>query len=455
MLRVCLIEPKYKTKYPPIGLMKISTYFKNKGFQVDFFKGCPEVNLFNREMYDIVCVTTLFTFQWDVTIRTIIQAKGLAKKIYVGGIMASIMPDDVFAEAGVMPVVGLLDKPGMLGFDDGVIVDRLPLDYTMTDTKGTAYATTTRGCIKKCPFCVVHKIEPEYCGYTGVAIPSAKNLVLLDNNVLASERFDDIARDISKAGVKTVDFNQGIDYKLATKENMKTLKEIGVSVVRFSIDDARSFDTYRRAVDMAVESGHRHFVTTMLYNFMDKPSELYEKMRLNVDLGEQYGVTMCSFPMKYIPVTDKDRNHIGEHWNKKFIRSIQGMLCSARGMVSGKRDFFESMWGEDVGEFLDNLWMPMDFLVYRRKYSARHRERFPSWKRYHGESDMIPEFLSEYHNLSDTKRSVLHSLVANIDYKDTGDKTIDKMLAYYRLNTPSTDIPWSKSYKGEPCLKHA
>ena len=36
---VLLIEPNYRNKYPPIGLMKISTYYKMLGDKVTFFKG--------------------------------------------------------------------------------------------------------------------------------------------------------------------------------------------------------------------------------------------------------------------------------------------------------------------------------------------------------------------------------------------------------------------------------
>ena len=39
MSRVLLLEPNYKNKYPPMGLMKLATYFRNKGDEVRFFKG--------------------------------------------------------------------------------------------------------------------------------------------------------------------------------------------------------------------------------------------------------------------------------------------------------------------------------------------------------------------------------------------------------------------------------
>ena len=37
--RVLLIEPNYKNKYPPLGLMKLSTYHKMLGDEITFYKG--------------------------------------------------------------------------------------------------------------------------------------------------------------------------------------------------------------------------------------------------------------------------------------------------------------------------------------------------------------------------------------------------------------------------------
>lgn len=37
--KILLVEPNYKNKYPPMGLMKIATYYRNLGDDVKFFKG--------------------------------------------------------------------------------------------------------------------------------------------------------------------------------------------------------------------------------------------------------------------------------------------------------------------------------------------------------------------------------------------------------------------------------
>ena len=39
MREILLVEPPYRNKYPPIGLMKISTYHKSIGDNVTFIKG--------------------------------------------------------------------------------------------------------------------------------------------------------------------------------------------------------------------------------------------------------------------------------------------------------------------------------------------------------------------------------------------------------------------------------
>ena len=36
---ILLVEPNYKNKFPPIGLMKLATYFKSLGDHVVFYKG--------------------------------------------------------------------------------------------------------------------------------------------------------------------------------------------------------------------------------------------------------------------------------------------------------------------------------------------------------------------------------------------------------------------------------
>ena len=67
MANILLIEPKYKNKYPPIGLMKIATYHRMLGDTVEFFKG---------DLTDLVldklteqCLTQLGQVHWECSYR--------------------------------------------------------------------------------------------------------------------------------------------------------------------------------------------------------------------------------------------------------------------------------------------------------------------------------------------------------------------------------------------------
>lgn len=292
---ILLIEPNYKNKFPPIALMKLSTYHKMLGDHVVFYKGefkdfilerisekCvrklteiePQGNWGSKKHYiydfiktrkkdfyaslqldsydselllgnwviyykdyywkklylaepewDRVMITTLFTFYFDATVKCINDFKRLVKPhglVMVGGVLATLQPKELEAATGIKPHIGLLNKPGDLD-DNDIIIDSLPLDYTILEEidykyemSNAYYGSLTKGCIRHCPFCAVPKLEPVYeehiplkeridavrelCG-------DQRDLLLMDNNVMASEKFDEIIEDIIDSG-----FGAGATY---------------------------------------------------------------------------------------------------------------------------------------------------------------------------------------------------------------------------------------------------
>src|SRR5258708_2524713 len=115
---ILLIEPAYKNKYPPLGLMKLAQYHgpNGKTDNVRFIKGEDKDVL--RTAWDRIYITTLFSFEFARIAQSIdfalTVANHQADKVFVGGIAASLMHDRFLAEPrwrGIRFIKGLLGEP--------------------------------------------------------------------------------------------------------------------------------------------------------------------------------------------------------------------------------------------------------------------------------------------------------------------------------------------------------
>ena len=624
---VLLIEPNYKNKYPPMGLMKIATYYKQIGDYVRFFKGnlkdfvaelfCEELirilmaiepstdwrifiptltryirygknvdisenvvfeNLFVIETikeyrnkyktqdyftaprFDVVCITTLFTFHWKETIETINFAKLLCKNIsnvFVGGIAATIVPNNIENETGIRPICGILNQPGALDKDNELIIDTLPLDYSILHeieykypASDAYFAYMTRGCINHCDFCAVSTLEPEYCEYmqlkrqlddTCERFGEQQHLLLLDNNVLASDCFSKIIDEIKDCGFERdasylppnpytiaienlrsgindrayirvcvnlyreliskcnnrnicrdekirdavykriadakctlehtaikesilaldefiapiyakyayrpvkrqryVDFNQGVDARLITPECMRKLAEINIRPLRIAFDKWNMRKEYEASVRAAVAAGITNLSNYMLYNYDDKPVDLYHRMKLTVELCDELGVSIYSFPMKYHPVKDphyfRNREYIGEHWCRKHIRAVQAVLTAIHGKIGRGKQFFEAAFGCDEAQFEEILNMPEALIIRRFEQDSAMRERYPDYVRGNYTATTTDEWRREYNSLNDEHREealkIIHENVFTENIITASKRAIRTVLHYYQI----------------------
>ena len=594
--KVLLLEPNYKNKFPPIGLMKLATYFKLRGDDVVFYKGdmkdflinditndCVDKlkqldgsinwklrtdriatfikyrkksdldkigledseyaillypwlehfkNFYHKKEYikhpkwDWVGVTTLFTFYWKITIETIEFAKLLVKdkkNLMIGGVLASIQPKEIEEATGIKPHCGTLHTPYKdIDEDNPYIIDELPLDYSILDEidyeypdSGAFYSYSTRGCIRHCAFCAVPILEPQYQSYlplkerierTRRLYGDQQNLLLMDNNVLASENLAEIIEDIRSCGftpgakyvepnqynlairnlrlgmndrayirkswkllkelnemrslneeartfiyrvreengllhvntctkealIKTykdfapyfekkyakqkgrlryIDFNQGVDARLFNDERVSLLSRIPVRPLRIAFDDIKTEKAYTKALSMSVNAGMKDFSNYLLYNFKDTPQDLYHRLRVNVDLCETLDVSIYSFPMKYHPIRDEhshDRDYIGEHWNRKYIRAIQAILNATKGKIGRGVSFFEKAFGRNEEEYMELLIMPETFLLFR--FFFEHLGYTQQWR----------EAMSE---LTDAEREELYPIIFKNDFNHIDELT--------------------------------
>ena len=423
--RILLMEPGYRNKYPPLGLMKLAAYHKAHGHyvkltKIGFSKGEGSQSLLEAP-WDRVYVTTLFSFEWKRTAEAIDQAIQIAamqpERVFVGGIAASLMHDEYQNEprwAGVRFIKGLLvGAPARalqlsaadcdFGANDlhgQPIEERIPDYEILRDIKysypvrDAYFGYASRGCVRKCAFCGVPKLEgpqrempplSELVNGITEAHGIKKDLVLMDNNITASRRYREVLAEIRDLGFvpdakltrpglrpvkRRVDFNQGVDARILAKSPMylQEMAKVCISPLRIAFDHIGMRKVYEIAIRMAADNSITSLSNYMLYNFMDTPSDLYERMRLNIALNEELNVRIWSFPMRYQPVTLKDRSHVGKNWNRYYLRSFQLMLQATHGVVSGNPTFFARAYGEDRSGFERLLSEPHAFIFHRNHY---------------------------------------------------------------------------------------
>ena len=334
----------------------------------------------------------------------------------MGGVAASLMHERYTAEPkwrGVRFIKGLLGGPPAisLGLDpfeeelyaddvNGKPIEDLVPDYSILEhidyqyPVSDAYFTyASRGCVRKCAFCGVPKLEggqrdtnslTEIVEGVNRLYGEKRNLILMDNNVVASAKFKNIISEIIDLGFergatlkrgrydlqRRVDFNQGVDARILCKHPMylQQLSRIALKPLRIAFDHLGVKNPYVQAIRFAAEAGITELSNYMLYNFHDSPHDLFERMRLNVDLNEELGIRIFSFPMRYQPVTRPDRGHVGKNWNSYYLRSMQVILQATHGIVSGAPEFFRTAFGDTYEEFQGILLRPHHYIFNRYWY---------------------------------------------------------------------------------------
>ena len=417
---ILLVEPGYRNKYPPLGLMKIAQYHGPQGKEdhVRFVKG--EDPSAYETAWDRVYVTTLFSFEWERTARSIDYAldlvRGQAHRVFVGGIAASLMHDKFIDEPrwrGVRFIKGLLGEAPAISlqldpFDEdlyaddvnGKPIEDLVPDYSILDHIAYSYPVSdayftyaSRGCVRKCAFCGVPTLEGMQRDTNSLSsvvqgvsalYGEKRDLILMDNNVVASANFKEIIAEIVDLGFergaklkrgryelqRRVDFNQGVDARILCKDPMylQQLARIALKPLRIAFDHLGVKKPYTQAIRYSADAGLTQLSNYMLYNFKDSPRDLFERMRLNVDLNEELGIRIFSFPMRYQPVNRKDRGHVGVNWNSYYLRSMQVILQATHGIVSGAPEFFRKAFGDTYEEFEDILLRPHRYIFNRYWY---------------------------------------------------------------------------------------
>lgn len=406
MSNILLVEPGYRSKFPPLGLLRISTFHKGRGDAVTFVRGKdPKARALN---WHRIYVSSLFTWELPRTVETIrfySQCVSDPRDIVVGGIGATLLPSYLEDNVNCRLVRGPLSEPGMIDPDMPPLAEEVP-DYDLLRAVDWTYrpedsyfARVSMGCSRNCKFCAVPLLEPTFgrCRTIGEQISEVdrrfgerQHLVLLDNNVLAlRDGFGEVVAELRALGfergarrnrkLRTVDFNQGIDCRYITQKVAKALGSICLDPVRLAFDHPGQEKPYRRAIQLLSEAGFVEFTNYQMFNYDDGPEFFYRRLQINAELNAAHGVRITSFPMRYVPVDDVTRRYVSPQWHWRYLRGIQCVLQATHGMVSPNPPFVARAFGHDYAEFLDLMSMPDRYVIHRDQFEKSPQVK--DWRR--------------------------------------------------------------------------
>ena len=180
-MTIGLVDVDGHNGFPNLALMKLSAFWKSKGASVEW------ADMFAH--YDVVYKSKVFTFSEDDDFAY--NADEIQKGGTGYGDYKKVLPDEI---------------------------EHICPDYDLYNGIDYAMGFTTRGCIRHCPFCLVHDKEGMLHAHADIQefLAGRKKVVLMDNNIVASKHGIKQLEYCRDNGI-AVDCNQGMDARILCK----------------------------------------------------------------------------------------------------------------------------------------------------------------------------------------------------------------------------------------------
>lgn len=399
---VLLVEPNFPipnksrnhSNFLPIGLLKIASYLRSLDINIKLIRYSHEnsAQLTLDEMDeiqdtsftpDLICITSVFTY-WSKYVR---DAVHYYKRLYpsvpilVGGIYASLLPQHCLEYTGCDDVItGIVPEAEKLM----PAYDLVDVDYQILHT--------TRGCIRKCGFCGVYVVEPDWLYKKTIKDEIfKKKIVFYDNNLLANPCIDNILDELIQLKkdkkISYVESQSGFDGRLLINnpEYAHKMKNAGFKNPKIAWDHHYSdADFIKQQLDILFEAGFkpREISVFMIYNFDIDYNEMEDKRVKCFEWGVQ--ITDCRFrPLDktddgYNPSKRKQTSkeyHINPNWTDEEVRSFRRNvrrhnICIRMGsdyhssklerkkIPQEKAKEYRYMSYDEIKDILDDAWTP-------------------------------------------------------------------------------------------------
>ncbi|MBU5486428.1 radical SAM protein [Clostridium sp. MSJ-11] len=204
------------SKIPNLALMKISSYYKGIGEDVEFVQP--------NKTYEKIYASAIFT-----------KSKGKCEelqniygdKIEIGGTgwdINKVLPKEIeFSK----PDYDLYSVEDIASRMRGIMTKERKLQKA-TEIVNAGMGFTSRGCVRECGFCFVPKKEGKFrhvAEIKDLLNPKSNVLILHDNNLTADPYCIDKLKEVKERKL-IVDINQGCDVRLVNEDIAKALSEV-------------------------------------------------------------------------------------------------------------------------------------------------------------------------------------------------------------------------------------
>lgn len=273
--------------FPNLCLMKLSEYHYRRGDRVEWWSP--------KGHYDLVYKSRVFTDTYSKDTYTVDNAD----QVIMGGTgygMDNALPYEV---EHIMP------------------------DYFLYPRyMGTAYGFLSRGCPRNCGFCIVSKKE----GRKSVKVADLsefwngqEEIKLLDPNLLACKDHEKLIEQLIESRA-LVDFTQGLDIRLISKDNVSLLNKVRIKAVHFAWDNPNEDLTgyFRRFAEMTTIRHIRNRRVYVLTNYGSTHEEDLYRVNTLRSLGYEPYVMIYERP-----TAPRITRHL-QRWvnNKRIFHSV-------------------------------------------------------------------------------------------------------------------------------------
>ncbi len=257
-MKVAIIDAdligRVKHRFPNLACEKISAYWKEMGAEVEL-----KLDYDSLHEYDEVFISKVFTDTWvPEWIKNNVDMESgishLPPNIHVGGtgFFFSKAPNLPNAIEHHMPDYHLYDmwienevkKAELYAVATGKNFNKKKYMIQFKEYLDYSIGFTTRGCFRKCPFCVNQKYDYVFLHspLEEFVDPSMKKICLLDDNFLGCPNWKQILDELISTG-KPFKFKQGMDERLLTDEKCEKLFNANYDGdYTFAFDNIKDYD---------------------------------------------------------------------------------------------------------------------------------------------------------------------------------------------------------------------